>query len=310
MVPLYSYHKFMEKDTYPNSLNNNIFPEKTAYQSSIPINSSAPSSPSPISPLVHPDETIDKQMTIVILLLVFIYPIGIILMWIFMKKWQRWLKTILSIPLALAIVAVILAFIILFFINPSKQLEIEKAKQYQKMNIPTVIPMVTITSHTPSREEIFSGTPVPTRPFVFGVAPTLIPVNASWLVYTNSVIGLTFSYPPIWQLVEQSNNSGVNLYPPNSDPQGLSPLISILFAPNLVYATGAPNSSYSDPTPYTVAGILGQQYHQLGDPIPFAGGIIEIPYRKGTLQFVATIGPNDNFLPQLEEILKTIKLQP
>lgn len=293
--------------------NNNYSPDnktssEEAVSPSLPttIHPPLPSS-STNSPLVSSDETINTQMAVIILLLVFIYPIGIILVWILMKKWQTWLKVILSMPIALALIAICLAFLMIF-VNPSKNLE--KAKQYQKMNIPTVIPIVTITSHTPSREEIFSGTPVPTRPFVFGVAPTLIPVNTSWLVYTNSVIGLTFSYPPTWQSVEQSNNSGVNLYPPNSDPQGLSPLISILFAPNLVYTTGAPNSFYSDPKPYTVAGILGQQYHQLGDPIPFAGGIIEIPYRKGTLQFVATIGPNDNFLPQLEEILKTIKLQP
>jgi hypothetical protein len=43
----------------------------------------------------------DTKAIIVILLLLFVYPIGLILMWAWMKSWPTWLKIIISLPIIL-----------------------------------------------------------------------------------------------------------------------------------------------------------------------------------------------------------------
>jgi len=49
----------------------------------------------------------DAKTIIIILCLIFIYPIGIIFMWIWMKTWPLWLKLIISVPLILGIICII-----------------------------------------------------------------------------------------------------------------------------------------------------------------------------------------------------------
>lgn len=48
----------------------------------------------------------DAKTIIVTLCLLFIYPFGIILMWIWMVTWNWWLRLIITIPLLLGIVCV------------------------------------------------------------------------------------------------------------------------------------------------------------------------------------------------------------
>lgn len=57
----------------------------------------------------------NTKLYLVIIFLVFIYPVGVILMWIWMKLWPKWLKFLLSINMIL-ILTVILGFIIAFII--------------------------------------------------------------------------------------------------------------------------------------------------------------------------------------------------
>jgi type IV pilus assembly protein PilA len=76
----------------------------------------------PIQATQTPQGSNNTKAIIVILLLLFFYPIGIIFMWVWMKRWSKWLKIILTLGLLIIpLIAVILA-IVLVAINPSRQL--------------------------------------------------------------------------------------------------------------------------------------------------------------------------------------------
>lgn len=53
----------------------------------------------------------ETKLIIAILLLLFVYPIGLIVMWWWMREWPLWLKLILSIPLFIAVLAVLGMFL-------------------------------------------------------------------------------------------------------------------------------------------------------------------------------------------------------
>lgn len=82
-----------------------------------------PAAPSPVAPTTTPPQAAsvtsppDTHMILVILLLVFVYPIGLIAMWALMKQWPAWLKWLISSPVILAILGVVLA-IALVAVNP------------------------------------------------------------------------------------------------------------------------------------------------------------------------------------------------
>ncbi len=69
----------------------------------------------------------DTRTIVTVLLLIFIFPVGFLLMW-FWSKWKVWIKVLVSVPLVLFSLLVIPA-ILLVAINPTAQLE--KAKQMQ-----------------------------------------------------------------------------------------------------------------------------------------------------------------------------------
>lgn len=54
--------------------------------------------------------TYDTQMIITILLLLFVYPLGLVFMWAWMKTWPLWLKLIISLPLLLSLFVIFLLF--------------------------------------------------------------------------------------------------------------------------------------------------------------------------------------------------------
>ncbi len=64
------------------------------------------------------------KTVVTVLLLIFIYPIGVIVSW-FLPKWKWWVKLLVSLPLVLGFVMITLGFA-LIAMNPSSQLE--KAK--------------------------------------------------------------------------------------------------------------------------------------------------------------------------------------
>ncbi len=47
--------------------------------------------------------TYDTQMVITILLLLFVYPLGLIFMWAWMRNWPVWLKIVISLPFVIAL---------------------------------------------------------------------------------------------------------------------------------------------------------------------------------------------------------------
>lgn len=76
------------------------------------------------SPESHPIQTPDGQQTskgtsedtktiVTVLLLLFIYPIGLILVW-FWVKWPRWVKIIISLPIIIILLALVLIPIFVF----------------------------------------------------------------------------------------------------------------------------------------------------------------------------------------------------
>jgi len=67
----------------------------------------------------------DTKAIIVVLLLIFVYPVGVVLMYVWMKKWLWWVKLLIALPIALLPLAFlgILAAVVLVAVNPGKQME-------------------------------------------------------------------------------------------------------------------------------------------------------------------------------------------
>ena len=77
------------------------------------------------TPVVQGSENNDGVKTVVtVLLLIFVYPIGVIVSW-FLPKWKWWVKLLVSLPLVLGFVMIALG-VALLAMNPSTQLK--KAK--------------------------------------------------------------------------------------------------------------------------------------------------------------------------------------
>lgn len=55
----------------------------------------------------------NTQMVVVILTLLFFYPIGVILMWVWMKSWPKWAKILLTLPLVGGILFIVASVILL-----------------------------------------------------------------------------------------------------------------------------------------------------------------------------------------------------
>jgi len=85
------------------------------------------SAQSPINQTQNQGISENTKAIITAILLVFAYPIGLLLMW-FWAKWPRWVKIVISLPLFLAILG-ILAVVLLATINPVKQLNQAKCAQ-------------------------------------------------------------------------------------------------------------------------------------------------------------------------------------
>ncbi len=73
----------------------------------------------------------DTKTIITVICLVVLYPVGVVLMFVWMK-WKWWVKLLVLLPVSLFIFLPILAAAILIAINPSAQ--IEKAKKVNDCN--------------------------------------------------------------------------------------------------------------------------------------------------------------------------------
>jgi len=142
---------------------------------------------------------------------------------------------------------------------------------------------------------------------IIGEPLPVVTVNMSWNTYQNDDIGLTVSYPPEWFYVEDSGRQTVNFYQPNADSTLPENIISISFVPQRIYDPQDPLTiTGSELLPITVVGIDGIQYQDIEFSIPTQSYYIELPYREGTLWIMATLGPYENLVPQLHEMLKTL----
>lgn len=67
----------------------------------------------------------DTKTLVTVLLLIFIYPVGLVLMWVW-THWPKWVKILLTIPVVILVLITFLSIILaitLVAINPSAQLE-------------------------------------------------------------------------------------------------------------------------------------------------------------------------------------------
>lgn len=92
----------------------------------------------------------ETQLIITILLLLFVYPVGLIFMWWWMKQWPLWLKILITIPLIFGVFVFFAAILIIGTIlshvkvDTNTQQELQKQLQQQEMRL--------------------SGTPLPSLP--------------------------------------------------------------------------------------------------------------------------------------------------
>lgn len=95
---------------------------------STPVNSSQSENQIPIvnqAVQVQPENGMsqDKKTSIVIILLVFFYPVGVIFMFAWMKKWSWRLKLLLVTPIILIIIVILMGTIAGLMSNPGYQIE-------------------------------------------------------------------------------------------------------------------------------------------------------------------------------------------
>ena len=94
----------------------------------------------------HVDEiSYETKLTIVILLLLFVYPLGLVFMWVWMKNWPLWLRLLISLPLALGVIGIFFGIfaisLILRHIATDKNFQYqmhEYQKQYQQYQLSPV----------------------------------------------------------------------------------------------------------------------------------------------------------------------------
>jgi phage-related holin len=82
----------------------------------------------------------DTKAIITVLLLVLLYPVGVIVMW-FWTRWPLWLKILLGLPIVLLITGM-LAAMLLIAINPRKSFEAAKMRSQNVTVTPITSPSV------------------------------------------------------------------------------------------------------------------------------------------------------------------------
>jgi len=79
--------------------------------------------------------TNDTKTIIVVLLLIFVYPLGVIFMWVWMKSWPTWVKVLFTLPFILAIFAAIFGFAIAgMFVKSMMRNRYEENQMYRVRN--------------------------------------------------------------------------------------------------------------------------------------------------------------------------------
>jgi len=174
--------------------------------------------------------------------------------------------------------------------------------------LPTAVPQPPATQPPATRAPIISYLTPMVPDAIMGAPISAMPVNGSWLTYANPVTGLSIEYPSGWHYVEQPGQLVVNFYPAANDPQFPTGSIALIFVPDRPYNGQALVETGGASSPVNLLGINGIQYRDANLAVPTESSYIEIPFHAGTLMISATIGPVENLLPQLAEMLKTLNL--
>lgn len=100
----------------------------------------------------------ETKMVIVIICLLFVYPVGLILMWFWMREWPLWVKLLISLPLFLGVLFFIIGIVLIgIFIGHARinmqreQIRERMLQQRQEMQIrpmTSITPTETTTSPT------------------------------------------------------------------------------------------------------------------------------------------------------------------
>jgi hypothetical protein len=139
---------------------------------------------------------------------------------------------------------------------------------------------------------------------IVGRAKPIIVVNNNWHSYRNNELGISVNYPPSWQAITLNNDSGVGLYPPESNPNVPTPMIKIELL-DVPYSDQPLVKTESSINSIEISGVTGRQYQDSKFAIPTQSYYIELPYRNRVLFFITTEGPSVDLTSQLIEILKT-----
>src|SRR5579859_4879128 len=78
--------------------------------------------------------TYDTQMIVTILLLLFVYPLGLVFMWAWMRNWPIWLKIVISLPFILALSFIIFMLLAVgSFVKDGRFERMMYEQQYRQM---------------------------------------------------------------------------------------------------------------------------------------------------------------------------------
>jgi len=140
-----------------------------------------------------------------------------------------------------------------------------------------------------------------------GTTLPVVQADPSWPTLSIAE-GAVLQVPRSWTTVAADDRT-IELRPPESRPAEAGPLITITYHPGAVFQMDGPlPARQTAPQPVDVAGVQGRAYADAEAAVPHHGYTVELPWRGGTLEFFAVSGPAVNLVPQLEEILKTVKL--
>lgn len=108
----------------------------------------------------------ETKLTIVILLLLFVYPLGLVFMWFWMRNWPLWLKILISLPIVIGILGILFGIfaiaMILRHVATDKNFQYQMRQyQYQQEQQLTPSPSETVSptdTSTPTTTDNSTGT--------------------------------------------------------------------------------------------------------------------------------------------------------
>ena len=132
-------------------------------------------------------------------------------------------------------------------------------------------------------------------------------ISNAWKTYRDPVSGFSVRYPAEWIARSSPGVPKLSLYPPGSDTRLPVPNISLTYRPDITISRTRAYA-LANKKQIIVNGSEGIQYEDSQEKVPSQGGYVEFPYRNGIMYVSATMGPGVNLVPQMLEIVKTLKL--